>query len=318
MTYEEGILEIPKQFGWRAEVLNKEKLCAFKRVIVLGMGGSRLGADVLNMVQPELDIYVHSDFDLPQLSQEALAESLIIANSYSGDTAETISGAKKAIKAGLNFAIVAGSGELSELAQKESLPYVKIPHNEWPARMMIGYDVMALSSLLGLNVNIFSACQKIDVMSLQAQGEKLAGQLGSSVPLIYTSNRFNELGYIWKVILNETAKIPAFNNRFPEIDHNEIAGFGRANPNFAPHVFILKDSRDTRVERRMEAMVPLLQGKGVPVTVVEVQGSSVAEQVVSSIILAHWFSVSLANKSKVDPVTTAIIEQFKKLTHDNH
>ena len=100
MNYKEAILGIPKQFEYRPEIINKDRLRSFNKIIVLGMGGSRLGADILNMLQPELDIYVHSDYDLPQLSKEVLTNSLIIANSYSGNTAEVISGAQIAINRG--------------------------------------------------------------------------------------------------------------------------------------------------------------------------------------------------------------------------
>ncbi|MEK7138254.1 MAG: SIS domain-containing protein, partial [Patescibacteria group bacterium] len=224
MTYEEGILGIPKQFEYQPEIIDKDKIRPFKKIVVLGMGGSRLGADVLNMLKPELDIHIHSDYDLPILDDETLASALIVANSYSGNTAEPISGAKIGIQKGLNMVIISTGGELINIANRHQIPHILLPHGLLAPRMMLGHDLMALAEIIGFNTSNLASCQNIDASALKAEGNQVARQIGSAIPLIYTSESLNELGYIWKVVLNETAKMPAFHNRFPEADHNEIAG----------------------------------------------------------------------------------------------
>ena len=152
-TYEEGILGIPKQFEYKPEIINKDKIRPFKKVIVLGMGGSRLAGDVLNMAKPELDIYIHSDYDLPLLDSETLQNSLIIANSSSGNTAEPISGAKMAIEQGLNLVIISTGGELFVLAKEKQIPYIALSHTELPPRLMLGHDLVALAEFIGFDSN---------------------------------------------------------------------------------------------------------------------------------------------------------------------
>lgn len=310
MTYEEGILWIPKQFEYQAEVINKEKLKPFKRIIVLGMGGSRLSADILNMMKPELDIYVHSDFDLPLLKEEALAESLVIANSYSGDTAEIISGAKMALNKGLNLAVVSKGGELTAFATEHGLPHVILPPIELPPRMMLGHDLLALATLIGLPADEFQACAHMNSETLRFQGDQLAQEIGQKIPLTYTSNLYNELGYIWKVMFNETAQIPAFNNRFPELDHNEIAGFRLADASRF-HPIILRDG-DVRINKRMDATADLFRQEGLSVSEIALPETSSIEQIITSVILAHWTALSLAKTGGVDPLIPFIIEKFKK------
>ena len=311
MTYEEGILGIPKQFEYQPEVINKDKIRPFKKVIVLGMGGSRLAGDILNMVNPELDIYIHSDYDLPLLSAETFQNALIIANSYSGNTAEPISGAKMAIERGLNLTIISTGGELLNIANQNQTPHIVLPHNDLPPRMMLGYSLMAIAELIGFDVADLVLCQRIDAGELKSAGTQVARQIGSAIPLVYTSERLNELGYVWKIILNETAKMPAFHNRFPEADHNKIAGFqGDWAAGF--HSIFIRDDLDNRLSERMDLTAQLFQSHGMLVASIPLAGASLLEKIISSVIVAHWTALELATTNNVEPLAVLEIEDFKK------
>ena len=62
----------------------------------------------------------------------------------------------------------------------------------------------------------------LDEKSIYPQSNlKLAKKIFKKIPIIYTSRRFREVGWIWKNSLNETAKILAICNYFPELNHNE-------------------------------------------------------------------------------------------------
>ncbi len=311
MIYEEGILGIPKQFGYKAEIINKDKLRPFNKIILLGMGGSRLAGDILNMVKPELNIHIHSDYDLPSLGSEVLKDALIIANSYSGNTIEVISGAQMATEQSLNLAIITTGGQLLAWADKNQIPHIILPKAEFPPRMMIGHDLKAVIELVGLSEQSVEDCQKIDASALKPIGVQTARQIGSAIPLIYTSERLNELGYIWKIVLNETAKMPAFHNRFPEVDHNEIAGFqGDWAAGF--HSIFLQDNLDKRLEERMNLTSKLFQSHGMLVASIPLAGDSLIEQIISSIIIAHWAALELATTNNVEPMVVEEIENFKK------
>jgi len=311
MTYEEGILGIPKQFEYKPEIVNKDKIRPFKKIIVLGMGGSRLAGDILNMIKPELDIHIHSDYDLPLLSAETLQDSLIVANSYSGNTAEPISGAKMAFEKGLNLVIISSGGELLNIANQNQTAHIVLPHSDLPPRMMLGHSLMAISKLIGFDIADLVSCQRIDTGELKSAGTQVARQIGSTIPLVYTSERLNELGYIWKVILNETAKIPAFHNRFPEVDHNEITSFqGDWAAGF--HSIFLRDDLDSRLNERMDLTAQLFQSHGMLVASIPLTGASLAEKIISSAIVAHWTALESATTNNVEPLAVLEIEDFKK------
>ena|SRR3989344_6261206 len=311
MTYEKGILGIPKQFEYKMEIIGKDQIRPFKKVIILGMGGSRLAGDILNMAKPELDIHIHSDYDLPLLDGSILRDALIIANSYSGNTAETISGAKIAIEQGFNLAVITTGGELLTLAKEKQIPHVTLPHSELPPRMMLGHDLIAMAGLIGFDARDLEACRSIDANTLKPTGTQVARQIGSAIPLIYTSERLNELGYIWKIILNETAKMPAFHNRFPEADHNEIAGFqGDWASGF--HCIFLRDELDVRIGQRMDLTAELFRAHDILVATVPLEGPSLVRQIIQSVIIAHWTALELATTNNVELLAVLEIEDFKK------
>ena len=274
------------------------------------MGGSRLAADILNIIRPDLEIHIHSDFDLPKLDSQSLYESLIIANSFSGDTAEIISGAKEALKHNYNLAVICSGGELKEISEQNELPHILNPNGDGlPARMMIGHDLLAIAAMIGLSSGLFKACADLAPEGLKAQGSGIAQSIGSKIPLIYTSQRLNELGYIWKVIFNETAKIPAFHNRFPEADHNEVSGFHFNHDEFA--AIFIRDDLDDRISQRMDAMAKILESKNISAHHVQMSGQSLLDQVMSSIITAHWAAFEIAGKAGIDPISAPEIKDLK-------
>jgi glucose/mannose-6-phosphate isomerase len=308
MTYEEGILSILEQLQYKPEL--KGEIKPFKRVIVCGMGGSRLAADMLNMLKPELEILIHSDYGLPNINPAHLREALIIANSYSGNTAETISAAEAAIEQKYNLVIVCGGGELQKMAESHQIPHVVTPHSEMPARLMVYQNLIALSACLKIDPTIFESAQHIDLPNLKKQGADIASRIGNKIPLIYTSTRFNELGYIWKVNFNETAQVSAFHNWLPEIDHNEIAGFHSTGDQFFG--IMIGDPSDQILHPRFQATAELLEKAGMQLARFELPGQELVERVIAGSILAHWTALALAEQLKVNPLSSFVIEELKQ------
>ena len=80
----------------------------FKNVIICGIGGSALPANILNsLVVTNIPFYIHRDYGLPKTANE---DSLVICISYSGNTEETVSALqetieKKHIKQNINLYI---------------------------------------------------------------------------------------------------------------------------------------------------------------------------------------------------------------------
>ena len=174
---EEAIKNFAKQFAWKPEIQNAEAFRPAKRLVVAGMGGSHLAADLLSAYNPRLDVYVHRDYGLPPLSDERLSDSLLVASSYSGNTEETIDFAEEAHAKKFNVVAVAVGGKLIDFAKKNNLPYILIPDTGIQPRSALGFSITALAKFFG-NTTMLAALSKLSKVlnpeTLRAEGEKLA------------------------------------------------------------------------------------------------------------------------------------------------
>ena len=136
--------------------------------------------------------------------------------------------------------------------------------------------------------------------------------------LLYTSRHNAPLAYNWKIKFNESAKIPAFYNVFPELNHNEMDGFdvvpSTENLAQAFHIIILKDDNDNpRILKRMEVLQRLYGDRGLAVSVVQLTGSSVWGRAFNSLILAEWAAYYVSQYYGTEPEQVPMVEEFKKM-----
>jgi len=150
------------------------------------------------------------------------------------------------------------------------------------------------------------------------------------VPIIYSSRKNGPLAYAWKVKINETAKKPSFSNVFPELNHNEMAGFHPSEVSKLPscddcsvcarllsqnfHFIFLKDLSDNpRTLKRMSVLEELFKKQKLNVETIELAGNNIFAKIFSSLQLADWVSYYIAKEYGIDPTDISAIEEFKKL-----
>ncbi len=117
MEFIEAIKSLQKQLQYQPKLVNSDKLGKYERFVFVGMGGSALAPDLLRISNPKLDILIHRDYGLPDLPDKVLQNSLIILNSYSGNTEEVLDAFKLALSKNLLMAVVSIGGKLLELAR---------------------------------------------------------------------------------------------------------------------------------------------------------------------------------------------------------
>ncbi|MDP1743319.1 MAG: SIS domain-containing protein [Candidatus Amesbacteria bacterium] len=260
-------------------------------MIVVGMGGSHLAADLLKLLKPELDITVYRDYGLPK----SKPNELIVLSSYSGNTEEVLDAYDKA--SGLNRAVITIGGKLLEKAKQDNVPFVLLPAGLQP-RDAIHFCLVALYELLG---------EKLELPEVKPA---LPIEIIDRIPLIYTSNKFEALGYIWKIKFNETGKIPAFNDVLPEADHNEINGFAKFNNFYG--LFIFDKSDDPRIINRMKVTAKLYNEIGIPTKFIELTGSDTLHKIFNFLALANATALATAKYYGLDPVADPKNEKLKK------
>ncbi|MEK7107880.1 MAG: SIS domain-containing protein [Patescibacteria group bacterium] len=315
-TFEKLIADFPKQFNFEPRVENAERLPKAGSFVVGGMGGSHLAADLIKATEPSLDLIIHKNYGSPILPTDTnLAEKLFVAVSYSGDTEETLDFAEQALAKKLTLAVISKGGKLIAFAQKNNLPHIILPDTGLPPRMATGFVMIALLKLMGQEnkIALLRAARFTNEPS-----KKIAEVIGSRIPLFYASEQNEALAHYWKIIINETAKQPAFANVFPELNHNEMASFANGN-RISDFVFIfIKDEDDQpRIIKRMAVTKQILSELGGNISEINLTGATRWEKIINSAITAHWLAYYIARAKNLDPLATPMIEKFKKLMADN-
>ncbi len=311
----------PKQFSWEPKVVNPENLAKKENTIVVGMGGSHLGADLVKLCLPSLSINIHTSYGLPDVSEKNLKNSLIILSSYSGNTEEVIDSFNTAFTQGLALAVATTGGQLLDLAIKNNIAYIKLPAENIQPRLALGYSFRAILKLLDETNTLGESdalVNKLDLDLIKNKSTNLIEKLQNKIPVIYSSLKNKALADIWKIKFNETSKIPAFSNVFPELNHNEMSGFdsNSATQDLMDKFYFifLQDRTDSEIIlKRIDATKNILEQQNFKVDILPFFGDTKTESIFNSLLLVDYISFGLAEFYNNDPEQVPLVEKFKKM-----
>lgn len=317
----EAIINFPSQFLWQPKISGVSDFPRYKRFILSGMGGSHLGGDLLKLFRPELDIVIHSSYGLPKLSKQNFKKRLFIANSYSGNTEEIISGISEAEKMSLPIIVIATGGKLLEIAKNKKYPYIELPKTGIQPRVSVGFGLRALSLVVGdkkLLRNTEKLAKKLKPLKIEKQGKELAEKIKNKIPVIYSSANNTAIAYNWKIKFNETSKSPAFYNVIPELNHNEMTGFdisdaNRQLANQFQFIFLKDDEDEPSIIKRTSVLQKLYTDRALSVLSIDLVGKNKLEKAFSSLILADWTSFYLGESYGHETENVPMVEEFKNL-----
>jgi glucose/mannose-6-phosphate isomerase len=302
-----------------------------KAVVVLGMGGSGISGDVVAALAPDggmkLPLITVKGYELPSYVD---SDCLVFAVSYSGNTEETLDCLQQARNARARLVAVSSDGSLAEIADREGIPIFAIPGGLQP-RAALGYLFVPILSALermgvvaGLLEQLTSAVEMLQKRSGEYGGgsgldsnptKRLAKDLVGYLPVVYGSEgHLAVVSQRWKAQLNEMAKVPAFCNYFPELNHNETVGWQNL-PDICSrcHLIVLREQGEhERVEKRIEVTLELLAGSVGHTTQICARGSNRLERMLDLIYFGDFTSVYLALLLGQDPTPVSRIDELKK------
>jgi glucose/mannose-6-phosphate isomerase len=304
------------QFSFVPEIVNEHLVKKnYRHVVLCGMGGSHLAAGLLKTIQPGVDIYVHRDYDLPPFEKSFLESGLLVASSFSGNTEEVISFYKKAKQLfDLPVLCISMGGELLELARQHNDPYIVLPQTDFVPRTALGLSTIALAYVLKDKETYRKLCAvTVDISKAESDGREYAGKIRDRMPIFYASSTNLSLAYNWKIKCNETGKMHAFCNVFPEANHNELEAYEYAGQlsQMMP-VLLLDGSDDSRVQKRFEAFRRILEEKRIEHLIIDISDSNVYRKVFQTLVTGDFCAAELAERRQVPQAEVALIEEFKR------
>jgi len=291
-----------------------ERATTLPSAVVAGaMGGSASAAAAAGFVSGRR-IFLYESYGLPE---EASSDTLCLAVSYSGHTAETLSFADEALKRGFPLAVVASGGPLLSLARAAGAPAAVVPEG-FPPRDALPYLLRAALSLLSEDdalKQLESALPDEDALAKEA--EALAALIEGKLPLIYTAPGNALLARIFKMYCNETAKIPAFTGIVPERAHDELQGFDPQGPHkelnsrFAA-LFIRSARDDRRIVPQLDLYKTFLSEAGIGTRELVLSGDTRAADLIYGWALARDATTLFAKRHGLDPALAPLTASFKQ------
>lgn len=329
-----GVLDVaadlPASTAWQPQLVRTEHDSrSIEHVIIAGMGGSALAADILAALLRDwlpIPLVVVKGYQLPAFTNQ---NSLVIASSQSGNTEETLACFDQAREKGCQLAVLTTGGQLLERAGQHDVFSAIIPSGGQP-RMATIKHLKALVAILRqfdliddtLTRDIEASHDQLveavshwrrDVPVHDNYAKQLALETAGKTPVIYGGPLTAPVAYKWKISWNENAKNTAFCNQYPEFNHNEFIGWA-SHPIDKPFAVIdlMSSFENTRIIERMELSDRLLSGKRPKAHAINLAGDTLVAQILWGCILADMASCYTAILNQVDPEPVELVERLKQ------
>ena len=305
-------------------------LPGISRVLVAGMGGSAIGADLLSAYASPIciaSVVVHRDYQLPAWVDGK--DTLVIFSSHSGNTEETLSAFKTARQRDCHCLAVTTGGKLAQLANQHGVPTWKFEHKGQP-RAAVGFSFgLLLAVLTRLNLIPDPAAEldsaitamKEQQKNIQANSithqnpaKRLAGQLFDRWVTVLGSGFLTPVARRWKGQISEIAKAWAQFEFLPEANHNTLAGIHNPEALLSKTMvlFLRSTNNHPRNYLREELTRRIFMVEGLGTDFVDAQGDTRLANMWTCLHLGDYVAFYLAMAYGVDPTPVEAIESFKR------
>ncbi len=312
----------------RAKKVTVSKNFIPKNIVVVGMGGSAIGGELLkDWLRDNLPVSIEvcRDYVLPAYVND---DTLVIANSYSGNTEETITAFLVAIQKKCNVLVVTSGGLLGEFCKRFHVPHVLIPSGLQP-RVAVPYMFFPLPILMA-KMGVISSVEddleaaikvietvtkqnKSDIPTKDNHAKTIAEKILGTIPVVYGFRQYTSVANRLKAQFNENSKLPSKSESFPEINHNETVGFNAPNDLLEKiSVILIRDPDEPlEIKNRIETSTELVFQKAKTITEITAKGLTKLAKMFSILCVGDYVSVYLALLQNKDPTPVKIIDKVK-------
>ena len=311
-----------------------ERLPTLKRprvVVIAGMGGSAAAGDLVAACAAErfeIPVVVHRGYGLPSVAWD---DALVLAVSYSGDSAEVLSAVETARARRLPLVAVTSGGALGTLASQRGLPCARVPGGVMP-RMALGSLFFPIARILrALDLDVVGTDEIAEALAVTAalgselapgrptaanEAKRLAVAIGARWLAVYGGPVTGAAAYRWKTDFEENAKTFALAGALPEMNHNTIEAW-RAPLARDLYLVLLRDAGEApEIRRRFTLLQELVADAAGGVAECWTRGRGVLARLLSLMYLGQWTSYYQAVVRGVDPWSVPRLDEMKRRLRD--
>ena len=305
------------------EIANNTTLSPYtkeiRNILICGLGGSGIGGTIVSDIissKVNIPIAATKDYSIPNFVNE---HTLVIANSYSGNTEETLYALEKCQARGAEIAVITSGGKLKTIAEENKYNKIIIPGGQ-PPRAMLGYAFTELFFMLnhyGIIDDSFKndfnkaiALLDTEKSDIQKQAMDLAMKMYKQTPVIYVANGFEGVAVRFRQQINENSKMLCWHHVVPEMNHNELLGW-RTNVDGLAVVYFRNKCDYDRNQIRMDINKKVISEYTKNITEIWSKGGSLIENSLYHINFGDWVSWYLSEMNNVDAIEIDVIDFLK-------
>lgn len=326
-------LSLPSQVeaGWDlgASFSGVEPERDVSRVLVVGMGGSGIGAELvrgLTDAQPEgVEVVPWRDYELPSWARR---NTLVVAVSVSGNTAETNTAFQQACELDIPRIVISGPGRLRAAAVGNGVLAANIEWDHEP-RAALGFTFVTLYRALqehglaqDLSADVPPAISELSDVAAQLAPEvsvdenvakQIAMELEGRYPLIAGVRPLLGVAARWKSQLNENADCWAGWDQIPEMKHNTVQGIFQATDWPAPPcvVALKPDDCDEFAADDIDRILDELSANHVQNLLLQIDAPNTLGRMLVGSLLGDMVSYYLAILRNRNPSATESLNRVK-------
>lgn len=317
------IAQFPDNITEALEIASKAKISTpkheIRNVLICGMGGSGIGGRlVAKWVEDELSVPVSfsQDYGIPGFVSK---HTLLIGSSYSGNTEETLSSIHQALEKGAQLIGITSGGQLLKLCQENKYDVIVVPGGN-PPRSALAYSLVQLLHIfaeLGMSskTRLTEMAKARDLIvaeqdSIRTIGREMASFIHGNVAIFYGTTDYEPVLVRARQQFNENGKNLGWSHAIPEMNHNELVGWGGGDDRFAL-VVLETDDVHPRNAKRLEITKATIAKKTKNLMSVQSKGKSRIERSIYFINIVDWASLYITDLNGADPIDIEIIDYLK-------
>ncbi len=279
----------------------------FDTVVISGMGGSGIVGMIFQELYSEKPVFLVNDYEIPNFVSKS---TLFIAISYSGNTEETLTATKAAIKRGAHVVTISAGGLLAQYGDQ----HIRIPRGDLQPRSATGYMLMPLLRGFGLVKESeikesYSLLSALDNDHRECLNHARSIAKSNAIPVIYGSRPFKSVAYRWKTQFNENSKVIGYSSHFPELNHNDTLALAKTYKKKGFYFFVF-DSGDKRIKRRIDVTREITNSD---FNIIKIKGTNTIPRLFYLIHYCDYISYGLGNLRGVNPAEIVLLERLKQM-----
>lgn len=314
------------------EVVIPKSYAKAKHILVVGMGGSALGAHILQCLfqqKHKIPFSISQSYVVPAWVN---ADTLVILSSYSGSTEEVLFAADDARKKKAKLLAITTGGTLAAWAKKHTVPtYLFVPGDlAKQPRLGIGFSFAGIAGLLaaaGIKLvkeedirRAISAMGEVtdlcasDVGFDENPAKQVAAEIADKNVFVVGAEHIVGNAHIFANQINETGKQYATPAVLPELNHHLLESFTHPKTlvGKTAMLFLHSSLYHPRTRKRFTITADLTEELDITVVDYVARGKDALEEVCEILQFSSYVSWYLALINKEETTAIPFVDVFKK------